>query len=520
MKMRALFAVCATSVAATFLWALPAAQAAETVYWSNYISNSLAFANLDGSGGGGFDTAGQAVVGSEGLAIDSATGRLYWSNFSSGPGNTGAIRYAGLGGGDGGQLNTGAATVNEPAGVAIDPVSRTIYWTSYDGGTGDKGMISYAKLDGSAAGDLNTAGATVEDPEQIAVDLAGGRVYWTNENDTISFARLDNSGGGGNLDLSGATAPSGITGLAINEAAGQIYWISNNNEKLSHANLSGGGGGDFDYGTAPFKDPYGLAFDPTSGRIYWGNYSNGTTPFEAFGFANVGGGGGGVKIASAPVSGPQNPVILESPSGTGAPTIARTAKTTNLSCSQGSWAADFAGSFVYQAPKSYAYQWLLNGAAIAGANASAYTATAPGTYTCAVTGANQSGSATQTSAGVKLVAGALSLKIGKHNVKTTAGRPATFGLRLVNSGDFPVSGARLCVKEGKAAKQDVKAPKCRSLGKIAAHKKRSVKLRLKADDSAEGAYAIAFLVRGKGGAKPVKAKLLVKPAAVEKNHGK
>jgi hypothetical protein len=516
MKVRTSFAV-GMAVSAVLLLAAPAVQASETVYWSNYSSNSLAFANLDGSGGSAVDTAGQKVVGSEGLAIDSATGRLYWSNFSSGPGDTGAIRFVGLGGGDGGQLNASGATVNEPAGVAIDPVTRTIYWTNYDGGIGGKkGTISYAKLDGSAAGDLNTAGANLEDPEAIAVDPAGGRVYWSNNGeglspDTISFAKLDNSGGGGNLDLSGATQPDGIYGLAVNAAAGQIYWIDNNNEHISHANLTGGGGGDFDRGTAPFKDPYGMAFDPTSGKIYWLNYGNGKVATGAFGFLGIGGGNGGINVATAPVDGPQNPVILKGPSGTGAPTITRTPKTVSLSCSQGSWAADFAGSFVYQAPKSYAYQWLLNGVAIAGATASTYTATKPGTYTCAVTGSNQNGSVTQTSAGVKLKPGKLTLKASKHNVKTTAGSAATFGLLAVNSGDFPVSGSRLCVKEGKAAKEDVKAPKCKSLGKIAAHKKRPVKLRLKADDSAEGAYKVRFVVRGKGGAKPVKATLLVKP---------
>jgi hypothetical protein len=523
MKARTSFAACIAVFSAMLLWALPAAQASETIYWSNYSTDSLAFANLDGGGGGGFDTAGQAVKGSEGLAIDSATGRLYWSNFSSGPGDTGAIRYAGLGGGDGGQLNVGAATVNEPSGVAIDPMTRTIYWANYDGGVeGKKGTISYAKLDGSAAGDLNTSGANLEDPEAIAVDPAGGRVYWSNNGatDTISFAKLDNSGGGGNLDVSGATPPNGIYGLAVNAAAGQIYWISNNNGKISHANLTGGGGGDFDYGTAPFDNPYGLAFDPSSGKIYWGNYSNGKTPAEAFGFLSIGGGGGGIKVASAPVDGPQNPVILKGPSGTGAPTITRAPKTVNLACSQGSWAADYAGSFVYQAPRSFGYQWLLNGASIVGANASTITATKPGTYTCAVTGSNQNGSVTQTSAGVELDAGALTLKIRKHNVKAKAGRPAAFGLIAANSGDFPVSGARLCVKEAKQAKEDVKAPKCRSLGKIAAGKKRSLKLRLKADDSAEGTYKVTFLVRGKGGAKPIRAKLLVKPEAVKSRHGK
>lgn len=511
MRVRTLFAICISAVLATLLWALPAAQAAETIYWSNYSNSTLGFANLDDGVGGQFDTAGQLDEESEGLTIDSATGRLYWSNFSSGAGNTGSIHYAGLGGGDGGQLNTGAATVNEPSGIAIDPTTRTIYWSNYDGGHEDEGTISWAKLDGSAAGDLNTTGATVNDPGPVAIDLADGKIFWANYgDDTISFAKLDNSGGGGNLDLSGATPPSTISGLSINPAAGQIYWLNHDGETVSHANLSGGGGGDFDYGTAPFLSPYGLAFDPSNGRLYWANYDNGNTPTEVFGFFGLGGGAGGIKVTGAPVEGPQEIAILKGPSGTGAPTVTRTPNTTSLSCSQGSWAADYAGSFVYQAPQSYAYQWTLNGVPIGGANASTYTATGPGAYACSVTGTNHNGSATQTSGPVQLAAGALSLSIKKRKAKVKAGKAGTFTLVASNGGDFPVSGARLCVKESKKAKKAVKAPKCLSLN-LAAHTSSTLKVRLKAKAGAAGAYEVTFLVRGLTGVKPIEAKLQVKP---------
>ena len=69
-----------------------------------------------------------------------------------------------------------------------------------------------------------------------------------------------------------------------------------------------------------------------------------------------------------------------------------------LNCSQGSWAPDLLGAFLYRAPQSLAYQWLLDGNEIGGAVSSTYTATAPGDYTCRVTASNHAGSASQRSA--------------------------------------------------------------------------------------------------------------------------
>lgn len=520
MRVRVLFAVSLAAATAMLLWVLPAAQAAETIYWSNYDNETLAFANLDGSGGGQFDTAGQPDVQSEGLTIDSATGRLYWSNFSGGSGDTGSIHFAGLAGGDGGQLNTGGATVNEPNGIAIDPTTQTIYWANYNGGIEEHGTISFAKLDGSAAGDLNTTGATLEDPGPIALDPANGRIYWANYGtDTISFANLNNSGGGGNLDLTGATPPSTITSLSVNPAAGQIYWISRNTKTISHANLSGGGGGDFGYGEAAFKEPYGMAFDPASGRIYWANYGNHEVRTGALGFANLAGVGGGIDVATAPVAGPQDPVILKGPSGTGAPAVTRTPNTTSLSCSQGSWAEDLAGSFVYQAPRSYSYQWLLNGSSISGATSSTYTATAPGAYSCSVTGSNQNGSATQTSGSVTLLAGGLKLALKKHKARAKAGHAGVFAFVATNPGDFAVSGSTLCVKVSKKTRKAVKTPKCRVFG-VGAHATTTLKLRLKAKKNAAGLYKATFVVGGSVAATPIKAKLQVKPKTTKKHHRK
>src|SRR5688500_4872290 len=95
------------------------------------------------------------------------------------------------------------------------------------------------------------------------------RAYWANGNDTISYANLDGSGGGGQLNLSGAT-PSGPRGVAVDPVAGRIYWANQGNDTISYANLDGsGGGGQLNPGTAPIVHPPGEAADPPRARNYW-----------------------------------------------------------------------------------------------------------------------------------------------------------------------------------------------------------------------------------------------------------
>src|SRR5262249_22228905 len=67
-------------------------------------------------------------------------------------------------------------------------------------------------------------------------------------------------------------------------------------------------------------------------------------------------------------------------------------------CGPGTWGSDLLSAFLYRAPRSFAYQWTVGGAPIAGATASSVIASSPGDYRCAVTATNAAGSTTQTSA--------------------------------------------------------------------------------------------------------------------------
>jgi hypothetical protein len=325
---------------------------------------------------------------------------------------------------------------------------------------------------------------------------------------SIGYAAVNGSGGG-LLNITGATPSTSANGIAVDPAGGRVYWINSEAEAISYAPLGGGASGNVNIAGSTFAGPYGLALDPAAGKLYWGNYGLEEVKIGAIGFSGVNGGGGGINIATAPVDGPQDPLILKSPTGAGAPAVTRDAKNrAQLNCSQGSWGADYPGSFVYQAPRTFAYQWTRNGTPIAGATAATLATTKPGSYGCIVTATNQTGAAGQTSAPVNVKAAKVKLTT-KKKARVKAGGVATFKIKAVNQGDIKSKNARVCVKVPKKAAKALKAkPKCKSLGKVKGKGKDSAKLKIKVGGSASGTYKVTFQVKGSAG-KAAKAKIIV-----------
>jgi hypothetical protein len=137
----------------------------------------------------------------------------------------------------------------------------------------------------------------------------------------------------------------------------------------------------------------GVAVDPAAGRIYWTNWNLGTVRFGSL---------DGTAPAQSLYTGQTDPwmvALLRAPAGTGAPQVSGAgAIGQTLSCSPGSWASDLVSGFLYRAPQSFAYQWTVNGAPIAGATTSSVLVSSPGEYQCEVIATNAAGSTTQTSA--------------------------------------------------------------------------------------------------------------------------
>ncbi len=474
--MRTARSILTTALVVLGLTASPAG-AADQIYWGNEGAESISHSNVAGGGGAEIPITGVDVNHPEGLAIDSAAGRIYWANRN---GAEYSIRFANLDGSGGGILNTSPAPVFEPHGLAIYPAAGRIYWANWA-----DPKIYFAKLDGSGGGELDVTGGLVEQPLGVAVYPAQNRVYWANfdggEHD-VDFANLDGTGGGSPLDLTGASVDMPRS-IAIDGSTNRVYWANSGDPALSFASANGGGGGDVSTDGLPTGNIAGIAIDPFRRTIYWAAPGP-----DALGFASLTEGGtlGLLDTTGATVDEPSWPVLLQDPRNTAPPAITTSPATPptktlpkgtpkvegqarSLSCSQGSWAPDLLESFLYRAPKTISYQWLRNERPIPGATASSYAATEVGDYACRVTAANGAGPTATETAPINIKA---SLALGKPTLdkkKGTAKLPvATSGSGVVLLGGralkrrslksaagstAPLSGRLVLKAKGKALKK-------------------------------------------------------------------
>jgi hypothetical protein len=365
-------------VAAAGTLAASGAQAADSIYWTNFASPYGVY-YTSSAGGANLDTRGYAFKsGPQGLAFDPAAGRAYWSNPVQD-----TIGYAEISGGVSGDLPTPGVTLDHPAGLSIDAAAGRVYVANTARNT-----ITWVKTDGTGGGDLNTAGATVDGPYGIAVDPAGGRVYWSNNAaGSISWARLDGTGGGNvNPGPAPVAAPLGV---AVDPDAGRVYWASYGSGTIGWASTTGSAAGVVNTTGATPGGPSGLAIDPGAGKLYFGNISANrlsSAALDGSGGADVATPGDLLKTPFA-VALLQDPKNTEPPAITGAGAVGST-----LTCSQGAWAPDVAAASLFRAPQTFSYAWQRNGSFIARENAGTLTTSQAGEYVCLVKATNYAGS--------------------------------------------------------------------------------------------------------------------------------
>ena len=238
---------CSSAVAVTVV-PRPSATGASKLYWTDWGTDRIQRANLDGSSvenlvvGGGLD-------GPDGLALDVAGGKMYWADAGANK-----IQRAGLDGSNVEDLVTGLGI---PYGLALDVAGGKMYWTDRQAS-----RIQRSDLDGANVEDLITSGLAF--PGELVLDVQRGKMYWTNPgSDKIQRANLDGSQVE-DLVTSGLGSP---TGLAVDVSGGKMYWTDRRTDRIQRANLDGSHVEDLV--SSGLDKPNGLALDVAGGKMYW-----------------------------------------------------------------------------------------------------------------------------------------------------------------------------------------------------------------------------------------------------------
>ena len=231
----------------------PDAGVANTIYWTEWFTESIRRSDLDGSDIETLVTTGLDAPG--GIALDVTFGKMYWTDW-----DTDKIQRSNLDGSGVEDLVTG---LTSPGGIALDLAVGKMYWTD---GIADK--IQRSNLDGSGVEDLITG---LDAPGGIALDVTGGKMYWTDGGDKNKIQR-SNLDGSGVEDLV-TTGLEGPGGIALDVAGGKMYWANSGEQgrdtedKIQRSNLDGSGVEDLV--TTGFWDPEGIALDLAGGKMYW-----------------------------------------------------------------------------------------------------------------------------------------------------------------------------------------------------------------------------------------------------------
>lgn len=359
------------------------AQAQDRVYWSNFLGNAISSANADGSGVGAHLNM-NSVSGPTGTAFDPARGRIYWSSWS-----TGKIMGANL---DDPSSATELYSVGQPYGIQIDAASQTLYWTDSVGS-----KVVSAPADGS--GPVKTLFVDPNQPSGVSIDPARGKIYWANFANgfpltgKISVGAIDGSG----IATVLYSALDGPSGIAIDPSTNTLWTTMQEDDTIKRSTLDGSG----PLGTIASSpnSPDGVAADLNGGNLFWANVNPDSISKSSLTGSDVS------TLNTSPVTPdePLEPVLLEDPNATSAPEVSGTkAIGSQLSCTQGGWATDNPGAKLYQAPRSFSYQWQRNDTSVAGATNASFVPDQGGSYACVVTATNYSGSTTQTTAAVAI----------------------------------------------------------------------------------------------------------------------
>jgi len=197
-------------------------QSTRRIYWANGPSGTGAVSGIsyvgldDPSSGGALDMGTQNVTNNRlrGLALDLEAGLAYFTVFSG----THRIGYAPLPGASAtATAFTVTGTVNQPQGVALDPATDRVFWTNGSGDTASQ-RLKVATLNGTTditatAFDISPdVGGGLRSP---AIDASAGRIYWANSATNKITSALLSAGGGAASMVTAPAVPNSPDGVVI-----------------------------------------------------------------------------------------------------------------------------------------------------------------------------------------------------------------------------------------------------------------------------------------------------------------
>jgi DNA-binding beta-propeller fold protein YncE len=171
-------------------------------------------------------------------------GRIYYLTFGS-RGSGGRVMSAND---DGTGLTTLVDGRNAgPDGIVVDTATKRIYWTNMGRAAANDGTIESSALDGSDIKTVVPAAGTWT-PKQLKLDAKHGKLYWSDrEGMRIMRANLD----GSHIETLVETAQGDdarkdarnwCVGMALDIEGGKMYWSqkgNGNNGRIFRANLDG-----------------------------------------------------------------------------------------------------------------------------------------------------------------------------------------------------------------------------------------------------------------------------------------
>lgn len=197
---------------------------------------------------------GISLQSSYGVIVDTVTNTLYISDYSGGTISTANT--------DGSNFKTFRSGLESPMGMAIDYQEKQIYWTTND-------AIERANLDDDNPNQKETfASGIANDPEGIAIDHENRRVYWSCYDGGLWRKNLDGTG-------ETIIIPD-VDGGSVVVAEGRIFYdeyVTGGDIHIKSADLNGSDIKTIATGVSRLT--YGLAYDYTNGKIYWGDRNPG-----------------------------------------------------------------------------------------------------------------------------------------------------------------------------------------------------------------------------------------------------